>query len=84
MRRIIRVIQVKHHGGGGLRVAGDEVVHQRLGEAIDVLAVHAVFKPREGRCTGQVLSRLQGQPVDPHLEQGITPQAVSVIAVRIA
>jgi hypothetical protein len=44
MRRIIRVIQVKHNGGGGLRVAGDEVVHQGLRQAIEVLAVHAVFK----------------------------------------
>ena len=45
MRRVIGVIEVEHNGGGGLRVAGDEVVHQGLRQAIEVLAVHAVFKP---------------------------------------
>ena len=43
MRRVIGVIEVEHNGGWGLRVAGDEVVHQGLRQAIEVLAVHAVF-----------------------------------------
>jgi hypothetical protein len=68
----------------GGRVAGHKGVHQRLSETIDVLAVHAVFEPREGGGTGQVLCGLQGQPLDAKLEQGIMTQAVGIVAVGIA
>jgi hypothetical protein len=44
MRRIIGVIEVEHNGGGWLRVAGDEVVDQCVGEPVEVLAVDAVFQ----------------------------------------
>ncbi len=43
MRRVIGVIQVEHNGRRGLWVAGDEVVHQGLCQAIEILAVHTVF-----------------------------------------
>ena len=51
MRRIIGVIQVEDNGGGGLGIAGNEVVHEGLGETIEVFAVHSVLQPREGRGT---------------------------------
>ena len=53
--RIVGVIEVKHDGRRRLRVAGNEVGHQGLGQPIEVLAVHTVFKPREGRRTRQSL-----------------------------
>ena len=62
---IVRVIQVEHDGRRRLRVAGDEVSHQCLGQPIEVLTVHAVFKPREGRRTRKSLLWSQWGP--PHL-----------------
>ena len=56
---IVRVIEVEHDGRRRLRVAGDEVRHQRLGEPIEVLPVHAVFKSR-GR-----LAHSQGPALEP-------------------
>jgi len=55
MRRVIGVIEVKHNSGWGLWIARDEVIDQRLREPVEVLAVDAVFKPRKGRRTRQVL-----------------------------
>ena len=43
--RIVRMIQVEHDGRRRLRVAGDEVGPQRLGESIDVFTIDTVFKP---------------------------------------
>src|SRR5205807_3173682 len=60
MRRVIGVIEVEPNGGGGLWVAGDEVVDQCLREPVEVLAVDAVFKTRKGGSTRQVLLWLQG------------------------
>ena len=52
IRRIIRVVQIQDNGGGGGRIAGDEVVHQGVCEAIEVLAVDLVLETREGRGAG--------------------------------
>ena len=68
MGRVIGVIEVKHNGGGRLGVAGDEVVDQRVGEPVEVLAVDAVFQPRKGGGTRQVLGGLQGRPLHAELE----------------
>src|SRR5262249_47939300 len=67
-----------------LRVAGDEVGPQRLSEALEVLTIHTVFKPREGRRTCQVLLGSQWRTLDPQLKQRILPQAVGIIAVGIS
>jgi len=52
IRRIIRVVQIQDNGGGGLSVAGDEVVHQGVCEAIEVFAVDVVLETRKGRGAG--------------------------------
>ena len=44
MGRGIGVIEVQDNGGGGLGVAGDEVVDQGAREPVEILAVDAVFK----------------------------------------
>jgi hypothetical protein len=43
IRRLIRVVQLQDKGSGGLRVAGDEVVHQGAWESLEVLAVPGVL-----------------------------------------
>ena len=82
--RVIGVSEVEHDGRRGLWVAGNEVGHQRLGEPREVLAVHAVFKAREGGRTRQVLRWRQGRPLHAELKQGVMTEAVGIIAVRIA
>jgi hypothetical protein len=84
MGRIVRVIQVEHDGRRRLRVAGDEVGAQRLGQPIEVLPVHAVFKPREGRRTRQILLWSQREALHTELKQRIATEAVGIIAVGIA
>jgi hypothetical protein len=83
MRRVLRVIEVEHNGGGGLWGTGNKVIHERQRQAIEILAVDAVFQACEGGATGQVLLGLQGRPLDPELEQGVVPKAIGSIAVRI-
>ena len=83
MCRVIGVIEVEHNGGGGLRVAGDEVVDQCLREPVEVLAVDAVFKTRKGGGTRQVLFWLQGRPLNAELKHGVVPETLGIIAVGI-
>ena len=78
------MIEVEHDGRGRLRIAGDEVGPQRLGEPIDVLTIYTVFKPREGRRARQVLLGSQGRTLDPQLKQWIATEAVGIIAVGLA
>ena len=85
MRRIIGVIEVEHNGGGGLGVAGDEVVHQGRGEPIEVLAVHAgVQDARRSGHSPSPASGSKGQPLHAELKHGVMPEAIGIIAVRIA
>jgi predicted ATPase len=51
------------------------------GEAIEVLAVHAVFKVGAGGSPCQGLVGCQRQPVEPQLEQGITAETVGRIGL---
>ena len=44
MRRGIGVIEVEDNGRRGLWVTGEEVLHERLREAIEILPIHAVFQ----------------------------------------
>jgi hypothetical protein len=83
MRRVIGVIEVKHNGGGRLWVAGDKVVDQHAREPVEILAVDAVFKPGKGRGTRQVLRGLQGGPLHTELKQGVVPETIGIIAIRI-
>jgi hypothetical protein len=82
--RIVRVIQVEHDGRRRLRVAGDAVGSQRLGQPREVLPVHAVCKARAGRRTCQSLLWSPRGALHTELKQRITPEAVSIIAVRLA
>ena len=52
IRRIVRVVYIQDNGGGGLGVAGDEVVHQGTCEPIEVFAVDVMLQTRERRGTG--------------------------------
>ena len=83
MGRVIGVIEVEHNSGGRLGIAGDEVVDQRVGEPVEVLAVDAVFKTRKGGGTRQVLRGLQGGPLHAELKQGVVPETIGIIAIRI-
>jgi hypothetical protein len=71
---IIGVVQIEYNGGGGLRGTGDEVVHEGLGEPIEVFAVDTVLQPRQGGSTGQIVLRLQRQPIHAEFEHGVTAQ----------
>ena len=84
MGRVIGVIEVKHNGGRRLWVTGDEVIDERVGEPVDILAIDAVFKPGKGRGTRQGLRGLQGEPLHAELKQGVVPETIGIIAIRIA
>src|SRR5215217_713525 len=83
MSLVIGVIEVEHNGGGGLGVAGDEVVDQRVGESVEVLAVDAVFQTRQGGGTRQVLRGVQGRPLHAELKHGVVSETIGIMAVRI-
>jgi hypothetical protein len=51
IRWVIGVVQVQDNGGGGLGVAGDEVVHQGPCDTIDVGTVHLMLQTGEGGST---------------------------------
>src|SRR5262249_24111074 len=54
------------------------------GQPIEVLPVHTVCTPREGRCTRQGLGWSQGEALHPQLTQRVATAAVGVMAVCIA
>jgi hypothetical protein len=84
MRGVCRMVEVEDNRRGGLRVAGKKLVHKRLRETREIGAGHAVFEPRERRGTRQVLRGIQRAAFHAQLQQGIIPQTVGIIAVRIA
>src|SRR4029453_5601014 len=83
MDRIIGVIEVQHNGGGRLGIAGDEVVDQRVGESVKILAVDTMFKTGKGRGTCQVLRGIQGGPLHAELQQGVVSETLGIIAIGI-
>jgi len=83
MRGIIGRIEVKHNGGRWLGGAGDAVVDQRVGEPGEVLAVDAVFQARKGGGTRQGLCGLEGWPLHAELHQGVVPETIGIITIRI-
>jgi len=84
MRGISRVVHIEDNGGGRLGVARDAVVHQGAGETREVFAIHLVLETGESGGTRSVMLRLQGTPLHPELEQGVTAEVIRVIRVRIA
>jgi hypothetical protein len=80
---VVGVIEVEHKGGGGLRGAGDAVVDQCAREPVEILAVDAVFKTGKGRGARQVLRGIQGGPLHAELQQGVVPETIGIIAIRI-
>ena len=84
IRRIIRVVQIQDNGGGGLSVAGDEVVHQGACESIEVFVVDVVLETREGRGAGSVVGRVQGTPLHPEFAHGVMAEVLGVIRVGIS
>ena len=45
MGRVFRMIEVQDNRGGGLGIAGNEVVDERLGKPVEVRAGHLMFEP---------------------------------------
>ena len=83
MGLVIGVIEVEHNGGRWLGGAGDAVVDQGVGEAVEVLAVDAVFQTCKGGGTRPILRRVQGRPLHTALEHGVVPETLGIMAVRI-
>jgi hypothetical protein len=81
--RVIGVSEVEHHGGGRLGGARDAVGDQGVGESGEVLAVDAVCKARQGGGTRAVLCGLEGWPLHAARQQGVVPEALGSLAVRI-
>src|SRR5215471_6075082 len=84
MGRVFRMIEVQDNRGRGLGIAGNEVVDERLGKPVEVRAGHLMFEPGKGRSTRQVLGRIERYAFHTQLKHGIIPEAVRIIAVRIA
>ena len=57
---------------------GRPCLRDRRGPCVD-----AVFKTRKGGSTRQVLRGLQGGPLHTELKQGVVPETIGIIAVRI-
>jgi hypothetical protein len=83
-RGIIGVIEGTHKGRRGLRGAREAVVDQRVGEAGEVRAGNAVVKARTGGGTCQGLGGLEGWPLHAALTHRVVPEAIGIMAVRIA
>ena len=83
MRRVIGVIEGQPTGGGRLWVAGDDVVNHHAREPGAILAVAAVCQPGKGRGTRQGLRGLQGGPLHTELPQGVVPETLGIMALRI-
>jgi hypothetical protein len=84
MGRVLRVIQVQDNRRRRFGVTGNEVIDERLGEPVDVLAIHTVLQPREGRSARQGLRGIQRYPLHAELKHGIVPETIGIIAIRIA
>ena len=69
--------------GGGLGVARNEVIDERLGEAGEIGAGDAVFEPGEGRGTRQGLRGIERYPLHAQFKHGIMPEAIGIIAIGI-
>jgi hypothetical protein len=80
---IIGVVHIEDNGGRGLRVAGDEVVHQGTRKTIQVCAVPLVLQTRERGGTRSVVLRIQGAPLHPEVEQRVVAEVIGVIGIRI-
>jgi hypothetical protein len=84
MRGVRGVIAVEDHGRGGLGGARNKMIHERLCEALEVGAGHAVFAPRAGRGTRQVLRGIERYPLHAQLQQRIVPETIGIMAVGIS
>jgi hypothetical protein len=84
MGRVLRGIEVEDNGGGGLGRARNAVSDERLRETGAVGAGHAVFEPRAGRGTGQVLRGIERAPLHAQCNHRIVPETLGIIAVGIA
>ena len=81
--RVIGVIEVEHNRGWGRCVTGNKVVDQGPRQPREIFAVDLVLQAREGRSTGQIVGRIQGRPLHPEFEQGISAETIGVIGVCI-
>lgn len=83
IRRIIGVVQIKDKSGRRGGVAGDEMIHKGPSEPVEILPVDLVLQARERRGAGSIVGRVQGRPLYPEFEHGVTAEAMGVIGVRI-
>ena len=84
MRRVLGVIEVKNNRRWRLGGAGHAGVNQRMREAGEIGARHAMCEPGEGRSTRHVLARLKRDAFDAQLAPGSVPETLGLIALRIA
>jgi hypothetical protein len=63
------VVQIEHDGGG-LRVTGDEVVHEGLGEPIEVFAVDTLLQRDKVGALAKSCSGSRGNRSTPSLNMG--------------
>src|SRR4030095_14502207 len=83
MGRVLRVIQVQDNRRRRFGVTGNEVLDERLGEPVDVLAIHTVLQPREGRSARQGLRGIQRYPLHAELTHGVVPETICIIAIPL-
>jgi hypothetical protein len=77
------MVEVEDERRWRLRVAGNEMVHKCLCEAIEIGAGHTVGKPGGGRGTRQGLGRIKGDAFDAQRDHGVVPPTIGLIALRI-
>src|SRR5918994_6222113 len=84
MGRVLGMIQVEDNGGRRLGIAGNEVVHEGLGEPVEIRAGHPVFESGEGGGTRQILCRIKRDTFHTQFKHGIVPETVRIIPISIA
>ena len=84
MRRVLRMIQIENETARWAGEAGDELLDQRLAEAINILAAGGVLKARYRRRRRQRGVGIKRQATGAELEHRIVAQAVGVVAIFVA
>ena len=84
VRRVLRMIQIENEAARWGRETADELFHQRLAKAIDILAADGVLEARYRRRRRQRGVAIERQATGAELEHRIVAQAVGIIAILLA
>lgn len=80
---IVGVVQIQRDRDGGLRVAGDELLDQGVGQSVDIATPQRAFQAGVGGCAGQRIVGTERGPPGGQLEQRVVTQGIGIVAVLV-